>query len=95
MPVRGRNYEPRRSPIAAGTNPREDQMTEKDQRQLREYLRKKVAHPAEEGEAEWGGPSQAEGERDEEPARKVGPTPGQAEGDRETIEEDLQKKQPD
>jgi hypothetical protein len=77
--------------LPPGPNRREDQMTEKDQRQLREHLRKKVARSGEGGESEWEGPSQAEGERDEEPARKVGHTAGQAEGDRQTIEEELEK----
>jgi hypothetical protein len=36
---------------------------------------------------------QAEGERDGKTATKVKPTPGSAEGDRETVEEDIRIKE--
>ena len=39
------------------------------------------------------GADQAEGERNEQTSTKVGRTPGQAEGDRETVEESLRNKE--
>ena len=76
--------------LPPGPNPRGDQMTEKDQRQLREHMRQKNAG-GNEGEEEWSGPDQAEGGRKAEHARKIRHTPDQAEGDRETIEKELEK----
>jgi hypothetical protein len=47
--------------------------------------KKKVQYPV--------GADQAEGERNEQTSTKVGRTPGQAEGDRETVEESLRNKE--
>ena len=66
-------------------------MTEQDQRQLRRLSKEKPTEkPADEG---WEAADQVEGEREGVPAKKVGATPGQAEGDRETVEEELKRQE--
>lgn len=74
--------------LPPGPNPREDQMTEKDQEQLREMYRQRTSgeEESEEGTTRTG---QAEGGRSGEPVRKATTTPGQAEGDRETVEHEI------
>lgn len=73
--------------IPPGPNPREDQMTEKDQRQLRETMReRRASSEEEEGSTRT---HQAEGESSGEPSRQAKTNPDQAEGDRETVEHEI------
>jgi hypothetical protein len=81
--------------LPPGPNPREDQMTEKDQEQLRQFRRsqRKVSAEGEEsGEEELQAADPVEGERSAEHEFRVGHTPGQAEGDRKTVEEEEEKR---
>jgi hypothetical protein len=79
--------------LPPGPNPRGDRMTEKDQRQLRDFMRQKSA-PGEADE-EWEGPDKAEGERNGEHSLRVRHTPDQAEGERETVDKELHDKKLD
>ncbi len=75
--------------LPPGPNPREDQMTEKDQEQLRRHMGgagERSFAAGEDAELEPADP--VEGERFEGHEYRMRHTPGQAEGDRETIEEE-------
>ena len=67
-------------------NARGDLVTEKDQRQLRETMRRKSGKEIEDEGEDMAAAGQAEGERSGEPATKVAHTPGQAEGERDEEE---------
>lgn len=79
--------------LPPGPNPREDSMTEKDQKKLRETMRARAAGEEETAEGELEAADQAEGERSGRPARKVKHTPDQAEGGREEIEDELRSEE--
>jgi hypothetical protein len=69
--------------LPPGPSRRADMLTEEEQRQLRQGRNK------EEQEGQAAG--QAEGE--EGGAKKMKRTPGQSEGDRETVEKELQRRE--
>jgi hypothetical protein len=64
---------------------RADMLTEEEQRQLRQGRNKE----GQEGQAA----GQAEGEEGGASAKKMKRTPGQSEGDRETVEKELQRRE--
>jgi hypothetical protein len=71
-----------------GPSRRADLLTEDEQRQLRQ----RQAEIAAEDEQ---GTSQAEGEAQGNSSAKVGKTPGQSEGERRTVEEELERRDRD
>lgn len=78
--------------LPPGPNPREDLMTEKEQKKLREIMHASVSG-GESGEEEIESADQAEGERSGDPAKKVKHTPDQAEGGRKEIEEEIRREE--
>jgi hypothetical protein len=68
-----------------GPSRRADQLTEDEQRQLRQQQAEIAREDEQSG-------SQAEGEAKKESSGKGGKTPGQSEGDRRTIEEELKRR---
>lgn len=81
--------------LPPGPNPREDQMSEKDQRQLRRHLRggERPGSREEESEDDIDIVFQAEGESTGDSSWKIHHTAGQAEGDRETVDHDLKRRE--
>jgi hypothetical protein len=67
--------------LPPGPSRRADMLTEEEQRQLRQGRNKEEQE------------GQAEGEEGGAPAKKMKRTPGQSEGDRETVEKELQRRE--
>jgi hypothetical protein len=69
--------------LPPGPSRRADMLTEAEQRKLRQ---------GKGGNEEEQKVSQAEGEPDGKPKSKTGKTPGQSEGDRQTVEEEIERR---